>query len=278
MNNPIGMMQGRLSNPPPPRLQVFPYAAWEQEFENARSCGYDLIEWLFTEDEGRTYRENPLWSEGGRARILQLAGETGVQVRTCCAHYFMAHPFIRVPEGERLAGIHVLEELVRYSAQIGITTILLPVLEACEVRDESEKALLLQSLQAPLEVADQHGVRLALEMELPAGEYRILVERADHPALGIYFDTGNLTARGTILLRMFATCPLTCLGFTSKTAKRAGRVFCWGRVIPLSAPFSNPSKRLAIRARSSWRRQSGPMPSRLPETTWPSSGAALIHE
>jgi L-ribulose-5-phosphate 3-epimerase len=196
MDNPIGMMQGRLSNPPPPRLQVFPYASWEQEFENGRACGFNLIEWLFTEDEGRTYRDNPLWSEGGRARILRLEGETGVRVQTCCAHYFMVHPFVRVTESERLASIRVLEELVRMAARVGIKTILLPVLEACEVRDESEKALLLQSLQAPLDLAYQNGVRLALEMELPAGEYRALVERAHHPALGIYFDTGNLTARG----------------------------------------------------------------------------------
>jgi L-ribulose-5-phosphate 3-epimerase len=190
--NLIGMMQGRLSYPAPPRLQVFPYHAWEQEFENARSCGFDLIEWLFTENSG----ENPLMTESGRQRVLQLAEESGVQVHTCCAHYFMLHPFIRVSEAERLSSIAVLSDLIGNSARAGIKTILLPVLETCEVRDESEKLSLLQALAEPLELAQKLGVRLALEMELPGDEYRAFLERASHPALGAYYDSGNNTARG----------------------------------------------------------------------------------
>jgi L-ribulose-5-phosphate 3-epimerase len=126
MNNRIGMMQGRLSYPAPPKLQVFPYHTWEQEFENARACGFDLIEWLFT-DAG----ENPVMSEAGRQRILHLVKESGVQVHTCCAHYFMPHPFIRVSEAERLSSSAVLLALVENSARVGIKTILLPVLETC---------------------------------------------------------------------------------------------------------------------------------------------------
>jgi L-ribulose-5-phosphate 3-epimerase len=174
--NLIGMMQGRLSYPAPPRLQVFPYHAWEQEFENARSCGFDLIEWLFTENSG----ENPLMTESGRQRVL----------------HFMLHPFIRVSEAERLSSIAVLSDLIGNSARAGIKTILLPVLETCEVRDESEKLSLLQALAEPLELAQKLGVRLALEMELPGDEYRAFLERASHPALGAYYDSGNNTARG----------------------------------------------------------------------------------
>jgi L-ribulose-5-phosphate 3-epimerase len=208
MNNLIGMMQGRLSYPAPPgvistpKLQVFPYQAWEQEFENARACGFDLIEWLFTEKSdvrGDLYPnsgENPLMTESGRHRIQFLIKESGVQVQTCCAHYFMLHPFIRVSEAERLSSIAMLSALIENSARVGIKTILLPVLETCEIRDEGEKLSLLQSLGEPLDLAQKLGVRLALEMELPGEVYRAFLERANHPALGAYYDSGNNTARG----------------------------------------------------------------------------------
>jgi L-ribulose-5-phosphate 3-epimerase len=195
MNNLIGIMQGRLGGPPLTRLQVFPYHTWEQEFENARSCGFDLIEWLFTEDAGRDTAENPLSTQSGRQRILHLAKESGVQVHTCCAHYFMLHPLFRVSETDRLSSIAILVDLVENSARVGIKTILLPVLETCEIQNEGEKMLLLEALQEPLNLALQCGVRLALEMELPGDEYRAFIQQADHPALGAYYDSGNNTAR-----------------------------------------------------------------------------------
>lgn len=196
MSNLIGMMQGRLSYPAPPRLQVFPFLSWEKEFANARSCGFDLIEWLFTEDESYAYTENPLWIEAGRQRIRNLIDESGIQVHTCCAHYFMNHPFFRVTEEERLASVAVLKRLVLRAAHAGIKTILIPVLESCELRTEDEKSLLLSSLREPLRLAQQNGVKLALEMELPAEEYRALLVEAGHPALGAYYDAGNNNARG----------------------------------------------------------------------------------
>ena len=39
--NPIGIMQGRLSPPPPARLQAFPWRSWAREFEYASGCGFD---------------------------------------------------------------------------------------------------------------------------------------------------------------------------------------------------------------------------------------------
>src|SRR5262245_39403699 len=39
-------------------------------------------------------------------------------------------------------------------------------------------------------------MRLGLETELPAEDYRTLVEAASHPALVVYYDVGNATAKG----------------------------------------------------------------------------------
>jgi L-ribulose-5-phosphate 3-epimerase len=191
--NQIGIMQGRLSPPAERRLQAFPWNSWEKEFAHARACGFDAIEWLF---EAEDYEQNPLWTDAGVEKIQSLVDETGVAVLSVCADYFMAHPFFRVGDSERLRSVAVLNQLISRAAQLGIKTILVPVLEESELRNEKEKVQLLESLRAPLELAARHGIRLGLETELPAGEYNELVEQGNHPALGVYYDVGNATAKG----------------------------------------------------------------------------------
>jgi hexulose-6-phosphate isomerase len=191
--NPIGIMQGRLSPPVSFRLQAFPTGAWEEEFERARACGLDTIEWLFEADDsrGHSYVENPLWSEAGRADICRKVDETGIQVKTCCADYFMPHPF-------------------------------LPVLEISEIRISDEKALLLESLKGPLDLAAQKNICLGLETELPAEEYLALIEDAHHPALGVYYDTGNNAAQGHDIAADARLLGPRLVGIHVKDRKRGG--------------------------------------------------------
>lgn len=212
-------MQGRLSPPVPGRLQAFPWSSWEQEFHHAPTCGFDAIEWIFEADG---YRQNPIWTETGLERIRQQMTTTGVQLRSLCADYFMAHPFFRVSEQERAHSVAVLNKLIVQAASVGIQTILLPVLEAAEIRTEAEKVQLLDSLYEPLSLAAAHGIRLALETELPAPEYRTLVEQGNHPALGIYYDTGNAAAKGYDFAADIHTLgPFLC-GVHVKDRKRGG--------------------------------------------------------
>lgn len=191
--NEIGIMQGRLSPPPGGRIQAFPWGSWRTEFGLARECGFDSIEWLFESDN---FDRNPLWTDQDLTQIVELISESGVQVRSVCADYFMPHPFFRVSDGERLNSIAILEKLIERASLIGVETILLPILEISEVRTESEKVMLLESLRTPLDIAWKKGIRLGLETELPVVEYMELVQRANHPALGVYFDVGNATAAG----------------------------------------------------------------------------------
>jgi L-ribulose-5-phosphate 3-epimerase len=222
--NPIGIIQGRLSPPVSNRLQAFPTFSWEIEFDNARSCGFDTLEWIFEAEDGRghTYLENPIWNVNGRSRIAQKIEETGVQVKTCCADYFMPHPFFRVSESERLESIKILNQLIRNVAEIGVRTILLPVLEISEIRTIEEKKLLLESLKAPLDLAAENQIRLGLETELPASAYQALVEDAHHPALGVYYDTGNNAAQGHDIVADIHLLTTHLVGIHVKDRKRGG--------------------------------------------------------
>jgi len=217
--NEIGIMQGRLSPPVPGRLQAFPWTSWEREFSLARACGFETIEWLF---EATDYEQNPIWTETGLERIRSQIAATGIHVRSVCADYFMAHPFFRVSERERMHSVGILNTLIVRAATVGVEILLLPVLEVSEIRTDTEKMQLLDALREPLYLAVARGIRLGLETELPAPEYRDLVERGNHPALGVYYDTGNASARGyDIAADINTLSPFLC-GVHIKDRKRDG--------------------------------------------------------
>ncbi len=229
--NPIGIMQGRLTPPVSFRLQAFPTGAWEAEFERAKTCGLDSIEWLFEADDGRghSYRENPLWSPSGREEICRVIDQTGIPVRTCCADYFMPHPFFRVSEAERLESVAVLKQLILNAAGLGVRSILVPVLEVSEIRTPEEKGLLLKSLEEPLDLAAEKGIALGLETELPAQDYLALVEDAHHPALGVYYDTGNNAAQGHDIAADARILGPYLVGVHIKDRKRGGSTVLLGQ-------------------------------------------------
>jgi sugar phosphate isomerase/epimerase len=121
-----------------------------------------------------------------------------------------------------MQNVAVLSNLIGRAASMGVLVILLPVLEVSEVQTEGEKTQLLDSLSEPLALAAENGIRLGLETELPAPEYSDLIERASHPALGAYYDTGNATAKGfDIAADIRRLSPFLC-GVHIKDRKRDG--------------------------------------------------------
>lgn len=212
-------MQGRISPPGSGPLQSFPWKTWKAEFNQARLCGFDSIEWLF---EAENYEQNPIWTTAGREEIAKEISITGMQVRSLCANYFMTHPFFRVSEEERRRSIELLNELVLRVASAGISTILLPVLEDSELRTDEEQVLLAYSLRAPLDLAAEHGIQIGLETELPARDFRALIERQNHTALAAYYDTGNAAAKGyDVADDIYSLRELLC-GVHIKDRKRGG--------------------------------------------------------
>ena len=186
-------MQGRLSPPPTGRTQSFHLTSWEAEFPRAKQCGFDAIEWLFEADR---FERNPVWMDAGRDALLAASTQSGVRVRSLCADYFMAHPFFRVSTDEQTRSVEILEKLIERAAAAEISTILIPVLEVAELRTRSDEVELLRCLERPLDRAAARGIRIGLETELPAADYRRLVEGAGHAALAVYYDAGNAAAKG----------------------------------------------------------------------------------
>lgn len=191
--NKIGIIQGRLSPRPYPKLQEFPHKTWREEFMSARRIGYDFIEWIFEEDN---YQENPIWTVNGRKDIKRCIEETGITVESVCADFFLANPFFRRISYSFEELIAKMKKLISYASEIGAGIILLPVLENAEIRTEEEADILMEALNRLVDVLEHYNVRIGLETELVAVQYFELASRIKSKYVGIYYDAGNCTFRG----------------------------------------------------------------------------------
>jgi len=195
MNNthPIGIMQGRLVPSRGRGTQFFPFEEWRGEFYSAAKVGIDEVDFIFDMDR---YEENPLWTQEGIKEIQQAIGESGVKVRHICADFFMRRPFFRVSEGERKENIEVLRKLLEAAKQIGAINIEIPLVDNSSTKTEEGKELLIQSLKECLPKAQELGITISLEADLPPKELLDLVQRFNDPFLKITYDSGNSSSLG----------------------------------------------------------------------------------
>lgn len=191
--HPIGIMQGRLVSPRERGIQFFPFAEWQEEFQEASKIKIDEIDFIFDLDR---HEENPLWSKEGVAEVNEAIAKSGVKVRHICADFFMRRPFFRVTEVERQENIQILQKLLESAKQIRAVDIEIPLVDNSSLKTEEEKDLLAKSLKESLPKAKEAGVTIGLETDLPPKELLALVQRFDDPFLKITYDSGNSSSLG----------------------------------------------------------------------------------
>lgn len=193
MNPKIGIMQGRLSPRPRDRLQAFPEATWQKEFETARALGFSAIEWIV---EAPGVERNPLLSAAGRSEIRQRISETGVLVRSVCADYFMVRRLAGDGSGATRENRAMLSTLIDAAREVGAERILIPLLETSRLDTPELEEEVVESLASCADQAGACGVTLGLEMEVPGSAYRAVIDAVGHPSVRAYYDVGNSTAQG----------------------------------------------------------------------------------
>ena len=85
----FGIMQGRLLPRYKNRYQAHPVNYWQAEFSIARELGLSQIEFILDYNE---YKLNPLMSNDGIKEIKGMIKQTGIDVKSVCADYFMEAP------------------------------------------------------------------------------------------------------------------------------------------------------------------------------------------
>ena len=193
MNNPVGIMQGRLVPSQTGKLQAFPLGCWEDEFPIAAAVGLSTIEWLV---DAETVAENPIWREEGCLRIKQIIQESKVSVSSICADYLQVFPLSVLDVEERQSRAVRLSSVIQGAYEIGAQSVLVPCGDEGVHADSSRHSALREGLKLALEKASQVGVKVGLEMDWPAMDQSRWVKQLGHPALGIYYDLGNATSLG----------------------------------------------------------------------------------
>jgi len=189
----LGIMQGRLVPPVEGRIQAFPRERWAEEFANAAAAGIGAIEWIY---DSYGLGTNPIETDAGIENILELSRAHGVAVRSMCADYFMDLTFVRAADKERAERIAHLAWLLGQARRIGVTRMVLPFVDQSAIRDEADRAAVIDTLQRALPAAEGAGIELHLETSLDPADFAALLARIPHPFVKVNYDSGNSSSLG----------------------------------------------------------------------------------
>lgn len=187
------VMQGRLGPAEDDRFQCFPSARWREEIESASRVGLRGIEWIYD-----AYGEgsNPLETPAGREELRSLLDKHQVSVVSVCADYFMDMPFLRCTDQQRGERLARLQWLIGVCAELNITRIVLPFVDASRIQDVAERLQVVATLKGALDRAEVHQVELHLETDLSPDDFKALLQSIDHPMVKVNYDAGNSASLG----------------------------------------------------------------------------------
>ena len=189
----IGVMQGRLLPKYQGRYQAHPIGYWEDEFEIAASLGVDLIEFILDYND---YEENPLMSASGCKKIKDTVNQSGVKVKTVCADYFMDAPLHSTDLNVATLSAAVLRELIINSRTIGVTDIVLPLVDHSSVRDLESQDLFIRAIEPFFSYLAEQNMNLNLETDLDPTAFKNLLNQIDSDRVTVNYDTGNSAGLG----------------------------------------------------------------------------------
>jgi hexulose-6-phosphate isomerase len=193
MKTSVGIMHGRLLPPFEGRFQAFPADGWRDEFAAARDAGLDCIEWIYEQPhEDR----NPMASADGRQLIRDAIRETGVEVRSICADYFMTERLIDDAGQAAPDTVRKLIWLLEQAADLEITYIVLPFVDASSLTSDGERDRLVELMRELAPTARGRGVELHLETDLPPDVFHDVMRRIGDTSVRVNFDIGNSASLG----------------------------------------------------------------------------------
>src|SRR3954453_19307321 len=95
----------------------------EGAFQEARTIGFDGVEL----DLAREYTGDPLWTPEGRRHLLDLAGETGIEVSSVCLGALWGQTFAADDEAARQRATEIVNTAARFTPELGTRVILVPI-------------------------------------------------------------------------------------------------------------------------------------------------------
>ena len=193
MNNMIGVMQGRLLPKFQGRYQAHPVGYWKEEFFIAREMGLSCIEFILDFNDANA---NPLLSNTGIDEIKTVIRQTGVDVKTICADYFMEAPLhsydVRTAESSQILMINLLNN----AEKLGVTDVVIPCVDQSTLDGKAAEDRFVERLLPMVDIAEKHDINLSLETDLAPQPFVKILNRFDSTRVTVNYDIGNSASLG----------------------------------------------------------------------------------
>ena len=189
----IGVMQGRLLPKIDGRYQAHPIDKWQDEFLIASDLGLSFIEFILDFDH---FESNPLMSSDRCAQIFDLSQKTGVLVKTVCADYFMEAPLHSRNKNTASTSRKVLEILIFNASKIGVTDIVLPLVDQSSVSEPELRKRFVETFKPIVKMLNDANINICLETDLPPVEFAELIANLDSNKITVNYDIGNSASLG----------------------------------------------------------------------------------
>ena len=229
-NQRIGFMQGRLSPLINGRIQAFPWKSWKDEFPIAQRINFRLMEW--TLDQERLF-ENPLMTQDGQAAIRALCKDHELNIPSLTGDCFMHAPLWKAKGDRRITLERDFVEIVKGCAEIGITMLVLPLVDNGRLENAEQEDDLVHFLESRADFLEAKCIKVVFESEYEPQELSRFIARLSPAIFGINYDIGNSAALGLNPKEEFAAYGQRVMNVHVKDR------ILGGTTVPLSAGSAN---------------------------------------
>lgn len=191
--NPISITQGRLSPPTEGKIQAFPVDTWRKEFVLASEANLDCIEWVY---QVSTENRNPLRTDEGVAEIRNIMSDTGIEVSSVTADYYMAERLVAENGTPRPSAIQHLKWLLARASLVKAKYVMVAFVDGGSLKSSEEHAALPAVLQELSPVLDATNVELHMETDLKPELWAEILTKAPHPKIRVCYDIGDRASQG----------------------------------------------------------------------------------
>lgn len=166
----------------------------EEKFRRAADLGFDGIE-LIPRRDGN-FHGMMAFEQEGRDELLGLCEEYSMEISSLSLALYREDNCLTTDEDEWQAGKALLLRSIEAADALGCAGILLPHFGPMEPKLDDPR--LEPDLRGIREATEQSGTDLVMcvECTVDLATMQGIVEIADHPQVGIYFDMGNLKSAG----------------------------------------------------------------------------------
>ena len=191
MINRLGVMQGRLAEPSPGKIQEFPKKNWESEFPILRNLGIHLLEWTI---DWQGIDDNPILNESEIPKIVKLQIENELVIPSATLDCFMQFPCWHDDFSE--SSFLRYKILLENGRTLGLKYLVLPLVDASSINSDYKLESLFDFCKRITPHLISAEVQIVFESDYSSLDLLDFISKFDSRYFGVNYDIGNSASLG----------------------------------------------------------------------------------